>query len=66
MKWYVKVCLLLSGIFLVFAVFSYFYEASSMGFLQIINYPLRSYTMPLSIVGFLFLFSSIVLHKIFQ
>jgi hypothetical protein len=66
MKCYVKVRLLLSGIFLVFAMFSYFHEASSMGFLQIMNYPLRPYTVPLSILGFLFRFSSIVVHKIFQ
>ena len=66
MKWDVKVCLLLSGIFLVFAALSYFYEAASMGYLEIINYPLRPYTMPLSILGFLFLFLSIVFYKIFQ
>jgi len=64
MKWYVRVCFLLSGTFLVFAVFSYLYEASSMNYLQIINYPLRYYTMPLLIVGFLSFFSGIVLQKL--
>lgn len=63
MRWYVKVCLLLSGVFLVVAVFSYFYEASSLGLLPVINYPLRPYTMPLSILGLVFLFSSIALYK---
>jgi len=63
MRWQVKVCFLLSGVFLVVAVFSYFYEASSLDFLQVINYPLRPYTIPLSILGLFFLFSSIALHK---
>lgn len=66
MKWHVKGCFLLSGILLVFTVFSYFYKATSMDFLQIINYPLRLYTLPLLILGFLILFLSVMLHKISQ
>jgi hypothetical protein len=59
----IKVCLLLSGISLVAAMFSYFYEASSMGLLPVINYPLRVYTIPLSIFGLFFLFSSLALYR---
>lgn len=63
MRRFVKVCFLLSGGFLVVAVFSYFYEAAYIDRLPVINYPLRPYTMPFLILGFLFLFSGIVLHK---
>lgn len=48
------VCIVLSAAFLVTALFSHFYEARSMGLLPVINYPLRPYTLPLSIVGMVF------------
>jgi len=62
----VEVCFLLSGLFLLVSAFSHFYMARSVGLLPVINYSLRPYTVPLMILGFLFLFSGITLHKFFS
>jgi len=62
----VEVCFLLSGLFLLVSALSHFYMARYAGLLPVINYPLRPYTMPLMILGFLFLLSGITLHKFFS
>jgi len=62
----VEVCFILSGVFLLISVFSHFYMARYVGLLPVINYPLRPYTVPLAILGFLFLFSGILLHRFFS
>jgi len=51
MKRNVTVCLILSAVFLVTALFSHFYEERMMGLLPVINYPLRPYAAPLAVVG---------------
>ena len=66
MKQSVKLCVLVSIILFVVSVYCYFYEASSMGFLPVINYPLRLYVVPFLILGLLFLSLAIVIHKFFQ
>ena len=58
--------LLLPMILFVVSVYSYFYEASSMGLLPVINYPLRLYAVPLLILGLLFLSLAIAIYKFFQ
>jgi hypothetical protein len=44
-------CIVLSGIFLVAALFSYFYVSRSTGLLPVITYPLRTGTIPFAIIG---------------
>jgi hypothetical protein len=46
------------------AAYCYIYEASSYNYLPVINYPLRSYTIPLLAVGAFFLLTAGVLQKI--
>ena len=45
------VCIVLSGIFLAAALFSYFYVSRSTGLLPVITYPLRAYTIPFAIIS---------------
>jgi len=51
MKRSAVVCIVLSGIFLALALFSYFYESRSTGFLPVITYPLRDYSIPFAIIS---------------
>ena len=44
-------CVVLAVVFLAVALFSYFYESSSTGFLPVITYPLRHYTVVFAIIG---------------
>ncbi len=61
MKRIVQVCILLGIGLLVVAAYSHLYETSSTGVLPYIDYPLRPYTLPLLILGMIFLVSAIVL-----
>jgi hypothetical protein len=61
MKRIVQVCILLGTALLVVAVYSHLYETSSTGMLPYIDYPLRPYTLPLLILGMIFLISGTVL-----
>jgi hypothetical protein len=63
MKRIALVCIILSVIFVVLALFSYFYESRSTGLLPVITYPLRDYTSPLAIVGAILAFCGIFLQK---
>jgi hypothetical protein len=63
MKFAVKITLLIGSILPVIAAYCYIYEASSQVDLPVINYPLRSYAIPLLVVGALFLLTAGVLHK---
>ena len=63
MKLSVKICLLFGISLPVVAAYFYFYEASSMGLLPVITYPLRPYALPLLVAGLLLLFSGIMLHR---
>jgi hypothetical protein len=51
MKRSAVVCIVLSGIFLALALFSYFYESRSTGLLPVITYPLRDYSIPFAIIS---------------
>jgi hypothetical protein len=46
---------------LVIAAYSHLYETSSTGSLPYIDYPLRPYSLPLLILGVVFLISGLVL-----
>ena len=59
----VKITLLIGSILPVIAAYCYIYDASSQTYLPVINYPLRSYALPLLVVGALFLLTAGVLHK---
>lgn len=64
MRLSVKICLLIGILLPIAATYCHVYEERSIGLLPVINYPLRLYTMPLLVVGFLLIFSGIVLHKV--
>ena len=51
MKRSTVVCIVLSGVFLALALFSYFYESRSTGLLPVITYPLRPCTIPFAIIS---------------
>ena len=51
MKRSALVCIVLSVIFVVLTLFSYFYESRSTGLLPVITYPLRDYTIVFAITG---------------
>jgi hypothetical protein len=53
MKKIVQFCLLFAIMFLIVAIYSYVYETSSTGMLPYIDYPLRSYSLPFVIIGFI-------------
>ena len=48
------ICLILSGIFLASALFSYIYEAGWSGSLAVMSYPLRPLAVPLAVVAVAF------------
>ena len=51
MKRKALVCIVLWGVFLGLALFSYFFESRSTGLLPVITHPLRDCTIPLAIVA---------------
>lgn len=55
-------CLILSGIFLASALFSYVYEERWMGLLPVMSYPLRSLAVPLAVVAVAFGFVGVYLQ----
>ena len=63
MKSAVKITLLIGSFLPVIAAYCYIYEESSQNYLPVINYPLRSYALPLLVIGALFLLTAGVLHK---
>jgi hypothetical protein len=63
MKRIALVCIILSVIFVVLALFSYFYESRSTGLLPVITYPLRDYTIAFAIISAVLAFCGIFLQK---
>ena len=57
------VCIVLSGIFLAVALFSYFYASRSTGLLPVITYPLRAYTIPFAIISAILASCGIFIQK---
>ncbi|GEM_PF-2265199 len=62
MKKKAVICLVLSALFLIAALFSYFYMTRSTGQLPVISYPLRAYTVPLAAIGVVLAAFGIFLH----
>ncbi|RLC60451.1 MAG: hypothetical protein DRI01_10165 [Chloroflexi bacterium] len=56
-------CIVLSAVFLVLALFSYFYESRSTGLLPVITYPLRPYTIPLAITSAIMVACGVFIQK---
>jgi len=63
MKKSAVVCIVLSVIFIVLALFSYFYESRSTGLLPVITYPLRDYTISFVIIGVVLASCGIFIQK---
>lgn len=59
----VRVYIILSALSFIFAAFTYLYEARYSGWLPVINYPFRQYSMPLSALGTILFIIGIILHK---
>jgi len=66
MRVVVRVCIVLSALSFIFAAFTYLYEARWSGWLPVINYPFRQYSIPLSALGVILFIIGVILHKRFS